>query len=51
MRIVAFDRFINCGTVMAVAGFLVFALLGYVVVQFLCYGMGGAAGGSMRFPG
>lgn len=35
-------RFINCGVLMALAGLAVFALLGWVLAQILCYGPGGA---------
>lgn len=36
-------RWLNCGTVLAMAGVLVFALLTVVLVQILCHGPGGIA--------
>ncbi|MGH7565140.1 MAG: hypothetical protein ACREK5_12070 [Gemmatimonadota bacterium] len=35
-------RFVNCGTVLALFGLGVFVLLGYVLLQILCHGPGGA---------
>ncbi|MEJ2151938.1 MAG: hypothetical protein P8Y29_03050 [Gemmatimonadota bacterium] len=45
------SRYVNCGTLMALAGLGVFALLGYALFQILCYGAGGAGVGSLRYPG
>ena len=45
------SRYLNCGTLMALAGLGVFALLGYALFQILCYGPGGAGAGSLRYPG
>jgi hypothetical protein len=44
-------RWINCGTVMAGLGFLVFAFFGWVLLQFLCTGEGTPGSGWMDFPG
>lgn len=43
---------LNCGTLLALAGFCVFAVLGLVLAQVLCYGPGGmdAGAGAMRAP-
>lgn len=35
-------RFVNCGTLLALLGLGVFVLLGYVLIQILCHGPGGA---------
>lgn len=35
-------RFLNCGTLLALFGLGVFALLAYVLFQILCHGPGGA---------
>ena len=35
-------RFVNCGVLMALAGLAVFAVLGWVLIQILCHGPGGA---------
>lgn len=40
------DR-INCGTLLALAGFGVFVILGIVLFQILCYGPGGVGGSSL----
>jgi hypothetical protein len=47
------SRWLNCGTLLALLGVLVFVILGIALFQILCYGPGGAAPGSgwMRFPG
>lgn len=45
------SRFLNCGTLLALAGFCVFVFLGIVLVQMLCHGPGGAGVGSLRYPG
>lgn len=42
---------LNCGTLAALAGFFVFVILAYVLVQILCYGPGGAAQSSFEYPG
>ncbi len=42
---------LNCGTVLALAGGLVFLALGIVLLQILCHGPGGMGAGSMRYPG
>jgi len=45
-------RWINCGTILAFLGVLVFATLGFAVFQILCHGPAGEPGsGWMRFPG
>lgn len=44
-------RWINCGTVMAALGFLLFAFFGWVLLQFLCTGHGTPGSGWMDFPG
>lgn len=44
-------RYVNCGTVMAALGFLVFAFFGLLLLQLLCTGEGGPASGWMHFPG
>lgn len=36
---------LNCGTLLAVAGVLVFVVLAIVLVQILCWGPGGLAPG------
>ncbi|MGH7559217.1 MAG: hypothetical protein ACREMD_15830 [Gemmatimonadota bacterium] len=43
-------RFLNCGTLLALFGVAVFALLGFVLSQILCHGPGGAVP-IPRFPG
>ena len=43
-------RFANCGVVLALAGLGVFLLLGWVLVQILCYGPGGVVP-FPRYPG
>lgn len=46
------SRWINCGTILAFLGVLVFATLGFAVFQILCHGPAGEPGsGWMRFPG
>lgn len=46
------SRWLNCGTLLALFAFLVFAILGFAVVQILCHGPAGEPGsGWMRFPG
>ncbi|HET7693579.1 MAG TPA: hypothetical protein VFM44_10875 [Gemmatimonadota bacterium] len=46
------SRWINCGTILAFLGALVFATLGFAVFQILCHGPAGEPGsGWMRFPG
>ena len=42
---------INCGTVLAALGFLVFAFFGWLLVQFLCTGTAAPGSGWMDFPG
>jgi len=45
------SRWINCGTLLALLGVLVFAVLGIALFQILCHGPAGAPGsGWMRFP-
>lgn len=44
-------RWLNCGTLLALAGFGVFLILAIVLFQILCYGPGGLAGGSLLRPG
>ena len=45
-------RWLNCGTLLALFALLVFAVLGFALVQILCEGPAGAPGsGWMRFPG
>jgi hypothetical protein len=44
-------RWINCGTLLAVAGFGVFLVLAIALIQILCLGPGGAGTGSLRYPG
>ncbi|HEU4464554.1 MAG TPA: hypothetical protein VFS53_05870 [Gemmatimonadota bacterium] len=45
-------RWINCGTILAFVGVLVFATLGFALFQILCHGPAGEPGsGWMRFPG
>ena len=43
-------RFLNCGTLLALLGLGVFALLAYILIQILCHGPGGAAP-VPRYPG
>ncbi|HEY7472171.1 MAG TPA: hypothetical protein VIE68_07485 [Gemmatimonadota bacterium] len=46
------SRWLNCGTLLALFGLLVFLSLGFVLFQILCHGPGAAPGsGWMRFPG
>ncbi|HET6638700.1 MAG TPA: hypothetical protein VFH82_07970 [Gemmatimonadota bacterium] len=46
------SRWINCGTLLAFLGVLVFAFLGIALFQILCHGpAGGPGNGWMRFPG
>lgn len=45
------SRLLNCGTILALAGFAVFVVLAIALVQILCHGPGGAGAGSLRFPG
>lgn len=42
---------LNCGTLLALAGFAVFVLLGIVLGQMLCYGPGGMGEGSLKHLG
>lgn len=44
-------RWLNCGTLLALAGLAVFVVLGLALAQILCHGPGGAGGGSLRYPG
>jgi hypothetical protein len=44
-------RYINCGTVLAAVGFLVFALFGLLLIQFLCTGEAPPGSGWLRHPG
>jgi len=46
--VVGSSRRLNCGTVMAGLGFLVFAFFGVILAQMVCEGYGGAA--SSPFP-
>lgn len=41
----------NCGTLLALAGFGVFVVLGIALVQILCYGPGGMGQSSLKYPG
>jgi hypothetical protein len=46
------SRWINCGTLLAFLGVLVFTVLGIALFQILCHGPAGEPGaGWMRFPG
>jgi hypothetical protein len=46
------SRWINCGTLLAFLGVLVFAILSIALFQILCDGPAGEPGsGWMRFPG
>lgn len=46
------SRWLNCGTLLALLGVLVFVILGIALFQILCYGPAGEPGsGWMRFPG
>jgi hypothetical protein len=46
------SRWINCGTILAFLGVLVFATLGFALFQILCHGPASEPGsGWMRFPG
>ena len=40
------QRYVNCGTVLSAIGFLVFALFGWLLIQFLCSGDETAATGA-----
>lgn len=42
---------INCGTLLAAAGLLVFVTLAIALLQILCYGPGGAGTSSLEYPG
>lgn len=44
------NRYVNCGTVMAAIGFLVFVFFGWLVLQFLCTGTGPPGGEWMETP-
>jgi ABC-type antimicrobial peptide transport system permease subunit len=45
------SRWLNCGTLLALLGVLVFVILGIAVFQILCHGAAGEPGsGWMRFP-
>ena len=44
-------RYVNCGTVLAALGFLVFAFFGALLIQFLCTGQGPPGSGWLRYPG
>jgi hypothetical protein len=45
------NRYVNCGTVLAALGFLVFVFFGWLLLQFLCTGSGAPGSGWMDFPG
>ena len=45
------SRWINCGTVLAGLGFLVFAFFGWLLLQFLCTGQGTPGSGWMGVAG
>jgi len=46
------SRWINCGTLLALLGVVVFVILGIALFQILCHGPAGEPGGGwMRFPG
>ena len=45
------SRFVNCGTVLAALGFLVFVFFGWLLLQFLCSGSGAPGSGWMDVPG
>ena len=42
-------RWFNCGTLLALAGLAVFALLGFAATQMVCYGPGGADPAARRY--
>ena len=44
-------RFVNCGTVMAFLGFLLFVGFGLLLLSFLCTGEGRPGSEWMRYPG